>query len=408
MGWTLIKNGTVTSPNGFLASGMRAGIKASARKYDCSLVVSQVPAVSAGVFTLNTAKAWPLLYDETVIKRPAHRAILANSGNANCFNGESGRRTVRISRRLLSKLLKIDSKDIFLASTGMIGKPFPIDKLKAAIPVLVSQLARHGGTDAARGILTTDTCPKEIAVRFRIGNRWAKLGAMAKGAGMVFPHMAPSGERHATMLCFLTTDVAISKAMLNEALWQAARKTFNNIAIDNDMSTNDMVLVLANGLAKNEKITAPGKAFDTFQQAFTDVCAYLARELVKDGEGVRHVCEIQMKGARTEEEARRAGEQIATSMLVKTMLAGEDPNWGRVVAAIGASGVAFSKSLDISFDGIYVLKNGRPRSKSKVRKVLRKNMFVLQVNLKKGTFEETFLTTDLTKFYVWINSAYSS
>ncbi len=406
----IIKNGSVTTPAGFLASGMHAGIKPIKRKLDCSLIVSKVPATSAGVFTINQAKAWPLVYDESVIERPKHRAILANSGNANCFNGESGRRTVRTSLKLLSSKLKINPKEILLASTGIIGKPFPIEKLKAAIPVLVSELSKGGANNAARGILTTDTCPKEIAVRFRSGGRWAALGGIAKGSGMVYPHMALPNERHATMLCFFTTDLAISKPMLKEALSLAIQKTFNNIVIDNDMSTNDMVLVLANGLAKNDLITKPGKSFDAFVNTLTGTCAHLARELVRDGEGVRHVCEIQVKGAKTQEDARAAADKIATSMLVKTMLAGEDPNWGRVVAAVGASGAHFSKSLDVSFDGIYILRNGRnlPRNRGKVRKVLQKKMFVLQVNLKKGVFEETFLTTDLTKFYVWINASYSS
>ena len=284
----------------------------------------------------------------------------------------------------------------------------------------LKQLSKEGGADAARGILTTDTIPKEFAVRFRIGGKQVTLGGIAKGSGMVHPHMAlpgrqerassSTGERHATMLCFLTTDLAISKPMLKEALSQVTNRTFNNIAIDNDMSTNDMAVVLANGLAGNPHIDHHGKSFDTFVKALHSVCSHLARELVKDGEGVRHVCEIFVKGAKTPEEARAAAKQIATSMLVKTMLTGEDPNWGRVVAAIGASGVEFSKSLDISFDGIYILRNGRYLvwNKSKIRKVLHKKEFVLQVDLKKGVCEETFLTTDLTKFYVWINAAYSS
>ena len=233
---------------------------------------------------------------------------------------------------------------------------------------------------------------------------------MAKGAGMVFPHMTLTGERHATMLCFLTTDLAISKPMLAQALAEATDRTFNHIAIDNDMSTNDMVVVLANGLAKNEPIIKPDRSFEAFKKVLTDVCAHIARELVRDGEGVRHVCEISVQGAKTREDAKLVGKQIATSMLVKTMFAGEDPNWGRVVAAVGASGAQFSKDLDVAFDGVYILKNGKGllRNRSQVRKVLQKKEFVLQVNLKKGSIEERFFTSDLTKFYVWINSRYSS
>lgn len=405
-----IKNGTVASPTGFLASGMHAGIKANKRKLDCSLIVSEVGAVSAGVFTVNKVKAWPLLYNESVIDLSRHRAILANSGNANCFNGESGRKTVQISLSWLASRLRIKRKEIFLASTGIIGKAFPVEKLEAAIPVLVKSLSREGGTDAARGILTTDTHPKQMAVRFRIGGKRVLLAGMAKGSGMIYPHMTLSGKRHATMLCFLTTDLSISKEMLKAALAEATERTFNNIAVDNDMSTNDMALILANGLARNPRVATRGKSFDIFVEALTHVCGFLARELVKDGEGVRHICEIKITGARTGEEAKCVGRQISTSMLFKTMLAGEDPNWGRVVAAIGSSGVDFSEKLDIAFDSIFILKNGRPlpANREKVRKVLRKGEFVLKVDLKKGKCSDTFLTTDLTKFYVWINSTYSS
>ncbi len=410
MALKFIKDGGVTSPAGFLASGMHGGIKPLTRKYDCSLIVSEKPAVSAAVFTVNKAKAWPLLYNQSIIRKPKHRAILANSGNANCFNGKSGAKAIQSSLKLLSSALKIKKREALLASTGIIGKPFPIEKLEAAIPLLVGQLSKSGGIDAARGILTTDTYPKEIAVQFRVGSKKVTLGAMAKGAGMVLPHMTPTGERHATMLCFVTTDLAISKPMLTKALADAVDRTFNHIAIDNDMSTNDMVVVLANGLAKNDPITHPGKSFEIFKQVLTRVCSEIARALVKDGEGVKHVCEIHIQGAKTRKEAKLVGKQIATSMLVKTMLAGEDPNWGRVVASIGASGAQFSKNLDVAFDGVYILKNGKGlfRNRPRVRKVLQKKEFVLQVNLKKGSFEETFFTSDLTKFYVWINSSYSS
>ncbi len=404
-----IKNGSVTSAAGFLASGMHCGIKAIKRKYDCSLIVSEVPAVSAGVFTVNKAKAWPLLYDEAAIFKKTHRAILANSGNANCFNGRSGKKTVELSRQLLAQQLRIKRDEILLASTGIIGKPFPMKKLAEAIPVLARQLSKEGAHDAARGILTTDTYPKEIAVQFRVGGKKITLGAMAKGAGMVCPQMT-SPARHATMLCFVTTDAVIAKLALQKALAEVTAETFNNIVIDNDMSTNDTVIVLANALAQNPPIEDSGKSYKIFKKALHAVCSHIAKELVRDGEGVKHVCEIRIGGAKTKEQARAAAKQIATSMLFKTMLAGEDPNWGRVVASIGASQVEFSSDLDIAFDSIYILKNGKPllSNRQQVRNILRKKDFMLQVNLKKGIFEERFLTSDLTKFYVWINSTYSS
>ncbi len=406
--WQIIPNGSVALPEGFQASGMHAGIKANKRKYDCSLIVSDVPAVSAGVFTVNKAKAWPLLHDEKVISKKAHRAILANSGNANCFNGQSGLNTVKVSLKLLSKALKIRQDEIILASTGIIGRPFPIAKLKAAIPVLVKNLSKQGGHDAALGILTTDTRTKEVAVKFKAGGKTVSLAAMAKGSGMIYPVMTL--PRHATMLCYFTTDLAITKPLLKEALMHATEKSFNRISIDNDMSTNDMVVVFANGLAKNKIIKTKNADFHLFQNALTSMCRDLAKGLLADGEGVQHVCEFRIKGGRNPKEVLAAGKQITTSMLVKTMFAGEDPNWGRLVAAIGSTGIQFSKKLDISFEGVSILKNGRPidKNRSKVRKVLKKKFFYCDINLKSGKAHDTFLTTDLTKFYVWINASYSS
>lgn len=406
--WEVVANGSVTLPHGFRASGMYAGIKANKRKYDCSLIVSDVPATSAGVFTINKAKAWPLLHDEKVIVKKAHRAILANSGNANCFNGQSGFQTVKASLKSLSKALKIKQDEIILASTGIIGRPFPVKKLTDAIPVLVSNLSKQGGHDAALGILTTDTHTKEVAVRFSVGGKKVSLAAMAKGSGMIYPQMQL--PRHATMLCYFTTDLAITKPLLKQAVLHAAEKSFNRISVDNDMSTNDMVVVLANGLAKNKIIKTKNADFQLFQEALTSMCRDLARGLLADGEGVKHVCEIKIKGARNPKEALLAGKQITTSMLVKTMFAGEDPNWGRLVAAIGSTRIHFSKELDISFEGVSILKNGKPidSNRSKVRRVLKKKFFYCDINLKSGKAHDTFLTTDLTKFYVWINASYSS
>src|SRR3989338_1581851 len=413
MSFKVVQDGSVTSPAGFMASGMNAGIKKSFRKFDVSLIYSEVPAVSAGTFTTNRVKAWPLLHDLKVIRNRIHRVIFSNSGNANCFNGKSGQQAVSVALNLLSRKLRIPKRQIFLSSTGIIGRAFPIDRIRKAIPELVQDLSKEGGHDAARGILTTDTHPKEIAVRFSIDGKTVTLAAMAKGAGMVCPDMNATGVlkgKHATMLCFLTSDVHISKSLLQRALSQSVDQTFNKVVIDNDQSTNDTVLILANGKARNRKIVSQDRRFRLFQEALTYVCNFIARGLVRDGEGVTHVCEVIVKGAHTPEEGSRVCRQISSSMLFKTMLAGGDPNWGRLMGSIGASGAAFSPSLDIMFDGIPILKNGRERirNKGRIRRILKKKEYRLEVNLKSEKFQERFWATDLTKFYVWINASYST
>jgi len=413
MSFKVVPDGSVTTPEGFVASGMNAGIKKSFRKFDVAFIYSEVPAVSAGTFTTNRVKAWPLVHDLKIIRNRVHRVIFSNSGNANCFNGASGQRAVSVSLDLISKKLRIPKKQIFLASTGIIGRAFPIDRIKAAIPQLISHLSKDGGHNAARGILTTDTHPKEIAVQFLIDGKPVTLAGMAKGAGMVYPDMNATGIRnahHATMLCYFTTDLKISKPMLQRALSEAVDGSFNKVVIDNDQSTNDMVLVLANGKAGNRTIRAADKRFKIFQEALHFACVHIARDLARDGEGVTHVCEVMVKGAKSQEEGKRLCDRISCSMLFKTMLAGGDPNWGRIMGSVGASGVSFSSKLDISFDGVPILLNGKEklRNRSRLRQILKKKEFRLEVNLKSGKFEERYWTTDLTKFYVWINSTYST
>ena len=413
MSFKVVPDGSVTTPEGFVASGMNAGIKKSFRKFDVAFIYSKVPAVSAGTFTTNRVKAWPLVHDLKIIQNRVHRVIFSNSGNANCFNGASGQRAVSVSLDLISKKLRIPKNQIFLASTGIIGRAFPIDRIKTAIPQLIGHLSKDGGHHAARGILTTDTHPKEIAVRFLIDGKPVTLAGMAKGAGMVYPDMNATGIRnahHATMLCYFTTDLKISKPMLQKALSKAVDGSFNKVVIDNDQSTNDMVLVLANGKAGNRTIRTADKRFKIFQEALHFACTHIARDLARDGEGVTHVCEVMVKGAKSREEGKRLCDRISCSMLFKTMLAGGDPNWGRIMGSVGASGVSFSPKLDISFDGVPILLNGKEklRNRNRLRQILKKKEFRLEVNLKSGKFEERYWTTDLTKFYVWINSTYST
>lgn len=397
------RSGTVTTPRGFLASGFHSGIKQK-KKYDSSLIVSQVPAVASGTFTTNKVKAWPVIQSMKVVGGAYHRAILASSGNANCFNGPQGRVAVQEAVSATAALLNVKPEEILIAQTGLIGMRFPITRFKRALPKLVKKLSPVGGRAAAKGILTTDLRPKEVALSFNLGRKRVTIGAVAKGAGMVHPNMA-------TMLCFITTDVKITKKLLRRAVRRAVDETFNQIAIDNDQSTNDTVLILANGEADNQRITRVDRQYRIFRDALTEVCRYLAKELVQDGEGVTKVCTIRVTGAKTPTEAERAARQIGTSMLFKTMLAGADPNWGRMVAAIGASGVAFDpKRLDISFNHVTVLSHGKLKATHlpKARRVLAKKEFDAVVHLGKGYAKAEFITSDLTPKYVLINSSYSS
>ncbi len=397
------RGGTVTTPLGFLASGIRSGIKQK-KRYDSALIVSRVPAVGAGMFTKNRVKAWPVIYSMKAVEAARHRAILASSGNANCFNGPEGRAAVEEAVGALARLLKVGPEEILIAQTGLIGVPFPINRFKRAFPKLLKRLSRDGGGQAAKGILTTDHRTKEVGLSFYLGKKRVTIGAIAKGAGMVHPQMA-------TMLCFITTDVRITKRLLRRALRRAVDETFNQIAIDNDQSTNDTVLILANGEAGNRTITKVDRRYRHFRDALEEVCRRAARELVRDGEGVTKVCTLHIRGAKRPTEAERVARQIGTSMLFKTMLAGADPNWGRLVAAIGASGVPFDANrLDIAFDEVSVLSHGKLRVSNlpRARRVLAKREFDLTVDLGKGYGRAEFITSDLTQKYVAINSSYSS
>ena len=401
--WKKEKNGSVTSPIGFVAGGIHAGIKKKKKKYDVSLIFSKTPCVAAGTFTTNRAKAWPVLYSMKVIDGSRHHAIIGTSGNANCLNGIIGKKAVDEITWETAKHLDILPQEVLIAQTGIIGVPFPVTRVKRAIPKLVARLSEKGGHGAAKGILTTDLSNKEIAISLELGGKKVTIAACAKGAGMVHPNMA-------TMLCFITTDCAITKAMLRRAVRHAADDTFNTMAIDNDMSTNDMVLCLANGLARNPTITKIGKDYWMFREALEEVMRYIAHEMVKDGEGVTHVCHLRLSGAKTPTDAERVARQIANSMLFKTMLAGSNPNWGRIAAAVGASGVDFNPNhLSISFGDAEVLHQGKLRVLNipKARRILQKKEYSIFVKIGKGRGRADFITSDLTTKYVLINAAYS-
>ncbi|MDD5672387.1 MAG: bifunctional glutamate N-acetyltransferase/amino-acid acetyltransferase ArgJ, partial [Candidatus Omnitrophica bacterium] len=373
------------------------------KKFDSSLIVSHETCVAAATFTTNRVKAWPVLHSMRSIKAMKHHAILASSGNANCVNGLKGKQTVEEGVAEAARLLNVPTEEVLIAQTGLIGAPFPITRFKRAIPNLVQKLSRTGGHAAAKGIITTDRSPKEVAVSFNLGGKTVTIGAIAKGAGMVHPHMA-------TLLCFITTDVAITKALLRRALRHAVDDTFNQIAIDNDRSTNDTVLCLANGAAGNVLIQNVDHNYRMFREALEAVCRMIAYDMVRDGEGVSHVCTLRVSGAKNPTQAEKAARHIANSMLFKCMLAGADPNWGRIVAAVGASGVNFNYNhFSISFDDVTVLHNGKLKvlNLPKARRVLQKKCYAIYVVLGNGRGRAEFITSDLTTKYVLINSAYS-
>jgi glutamate N-acetyltransferase/amino-acid N-acetyltransferase len=397
------RRGTVTTPLGFLAGGMHAGIKKKKKRFDTALIYSKKPCVAAATFTTNRVKAWPVLHSMKSIGAARHHAILASSGNANCVNGPNGKTAVQETIREAAVLLNVPEESVLIAQTGIIGIPFPITCLKRALPKLVKRLSADGGRAAAKGIMTTDLAVKEVALSFNLGGKKVSIGAIAKGAGMVHPNMA-------TMLCFITTDAAITKPLFRRALRHAVDDTFNKLAIDNDQSTNDTVFALANGESQAPLIQKIDRDYRLFREALEEVCRIIAYKMVHDGEGVTHVCTLRVSGAKNPTEAERAARQIANSMLFKTMLAGADPNWGRIVAAIGASGVTFDLDhLNVAFGDAVVVNHGRLKvlSLPKARRVLQHKEYTIDIMIGKGRGKAEFVTSDLTAKYVAINSSYS-
>jgi glutamate N-acetyltransferase/amino-acid N-acetyltransferase len=326
----IIKGG-VTAPKGFLANGISSGIKRSG-KLDLGIIVSELPAVTAGVFTKSSIKAAPLVVSMKHIKKGVGRAVLVNSGNANCYTGRAGLKHAQKSTELVAKFLGLSPVDVLVTSTGIIGKPLPYNKIVNAAPILIKGLSHQGGGKFARAIMTTDLKVKEIAVEITIGGKKVTIGGCGKGSGMIEPNMA-------TMLGFITTDAAISLKMLKFALKRATQRSFNSITVDGCMSTNDMVTFQASGLAGNKKIVKEDGDFKKFYQALEFVCIDLAKKIVHDGEGATKFLTIDVKGAAHETQARKIAKVIANSVLVKTAAFGSNPNWGRVGAAVGSLGI---------------------------------------------------------------------
>ena len=402
-------NGGVTIAKGFVANGIKAGIKKSGNP-DLALLYSEVPAVAAAAFTTNRFQASPVKVSKLHIKDKAHQAIIVNSGNANCANGKTGDMAAERMAVMAAKKLGLAPKEVLVASTGIIGVKLPVEKISSNITKLVSGLSKNGSDDFARAIMTTDTFSKEIAVKVKIGSSVVSIGGAAKGVGMIHPNMKT--ERHATLLCFIATDAAISKKMLESSLNEAIDDSFNMISVDGDMSTNDSCFVLANGIAGNARIDKKDKNYAIFTEALKTVARELAKMLARDGEGATKLVEIEVTGAKTKQDASVIARKISTSNLLKCAIFGEDPNWGRVVAAAGASGVDFNPDkVDVYLGGVQALSNGaiaKSYNKEKARATFKGKEAKIKVDLKIGKASAKAWTCDFSKEYVAINSEYST
>lgn len=385
---------------GFLAAGVSSGIKKGAKK-DLALILSEVPCNVAGVFTRNKVRAAPVVNDIKRLKRSKVRGIIVNSGNANACTGAAGVADDWAVSMAAETSLDLCKGDMLTASTGVIGVPLPVDKITLALPRLQTALTKDGFADAAEAMMTTDAFAKAHCVKGRVGALEVTLLGLAKGAGMIRPDMA-------TLLAFIVTDVNIGRAELKAALRSAVDLSFNSICVDNDTSTNDTVLVLANGMAGGMEVTSGGTAIKAFTRLLTELCVKLARMIVEDGEGATKFVEIRVKGAQSDKEARKAAKAISESMLVKTAFFGADPNWGRILAAIGMAGIHLDQEkVDISLNDICVAKNGIDTGKEKdAARAIRESEIVAEVNLKCGKGSAVFWTTDLGHDYVKINSEY--
>lgn len=397
--------GGVCAAKGFKANGVHCGIRKSRTKRDLALIYSEKECTAAAVYTNNLVKGAPLLVTKNNIADGKAQAVICNSGNANTCNSD-GEQIALETCRLLADELGIAENNVVVASTGVIGQPMDIAPFKSGIPELVKGLSENGGEAAAEAIMTTDTAKKEIAVEFTAGGKVCRMGGIAKGSGMIHPDLA-------TMLVFITTDCAISAKMLEKALKTDVKSTFNMLSIDGDTSTNDMVTVLANGLAGNEEIIAEGEDFYAFMQALNTVNVALCRMIAGDGEGATKLLECKVYGAKTEEAAKKTAKSVVCSSLLKAAMFGADANWGRVLCAIGYSGANVDiDKIDVAFvsgkGSVAVCKNGRgiPFSEEEAKQVLSENEIEIEVKLNDGEFSASAWGCDLTYDYVKINGDY--
>jgi len=404
--------GGITAPQGFKATGVHCGIKEN--RPDLALIYSQFPATTWGMFTTNKVKAAPVVLSQRKIRKGGARVVVANSGNANACTGKRGFEDAKKMCEIVAKELDVNPEEVLVASTGVIGEYLPMDKIEKGIKLAAKSLSSQGSHQAGEAILTTDRVVKELALETGIcgrGKKKVRIGGIAKGSGMIAPNLA-------TMLCFITTDACITQDALKEALQRAVNRSFNQISVDGDMSTNDTVIILANGRAGNKKIKTWRKKptlrvkdenFDRFCESLGYLCQYLAKLMIKDGEGATRVFEVKVEGAPFPKDARRIARAVASSNLVKTAIAGASPNWGRIMAALGSAQTKVKpEKIEILINGCLVVKNGESAgaSISSLREVLSQDELRILIRLNQGRCETSFWGCDLTEKYVKINKRY--
>lgn len=396
--------GGITTVPGILASGIAAGIKPSGKK-DLALIYSSVPARAAAVFTQSQVKGAPVLVSREHVRDGRVQAILASSGCSNVCTGEQGLKDAREMTRTVGELLHVSPRQVLIAATGVIGQLLPMDKIRTGLPKLVKGLSPQGGRHAAEAILTTDTVPKEAALRLEVAGRPVTLGGIAKGVGMLEPHLA-------TMFCFMATDAMVAGDALQSVLRRSVDRSFNRITVDGDQSTSDTVAVLANGLAENAPLERGGKGLRQFARGLEALTTRLAKLLVEDGEGATRLVEIRLCGARTRREALLAARSVANSPLVKTALNGADPNWGRIMMALGKSPARVAPDrVSIAIGDEVLVERGvqKPGARlDRIREVMGGREYAITIDLALGRGEDRVWTSDLSEEYVRINAKYTT
>lgn len=398
----VIEDGHVASAQGFDAGGIHAGVKEEAK--DMALVYSHHAASAAAVYTTNKVQAAPIHIDREHLADGAARAVILNSGNANACTGQRGLEDGRRMCQLTAAALELASADVLVCSTGVIGVTLPMAAIEAGIPKVVEARAADGGHAAAEAIMTTDTVPKSFAVEVEVGGKAVRVGGMAKGAGMIAPNMA-------TMLAVVTTDAALEAGLLQELLLQAVQRSFNCITVDGDMSTNDTVVVLANGASSAPLLKKGSAEVEVFYAALEEVCRQLARKIARDGEGATKLIEISAINGRSEAEARQVGLSVANSSLVKTAVFGCDPNWGRILCASGYAGVDIDpEKLEVKLCGISIYKDGAGQDfdQEALIEAMRAEHIPIEIDLAQGAAQAEVYTCDFSYDYVRINAEYTT
>ena len=391
----------VTFPQGFKAAGVKAGIKKSGN-LDVAVIYTEREAAVAGVFTQNAVAAAPVFASKKVVATGTAHAIAANAGCANACTGAQGKKDARAMQEITAAALGCTPEDVLVASTGVIGVNLPMDKMEAGLKAAVAALSTDGSVSAGNAIITTDTYSKSCATEVTLGGKQVRFGAIAKGSGMIQPNMA-------TMLAFITTDAAIDGKLLQKALSEVVEISFNMISIDGDMSTNDMAVVLANGAAGNAKITAEGADYEAFKATLAEICKGLSQRIASDGEGATKFLTVHVTGTKSFADAKTIAMSVAKSPLVKTAFFGEDPNWGRVICAVGYAGVPMNpETTVVKFGGIPVYAHGvgADYDEAALKKVMGEHDIVIDIDMGMGTQEATVWTCDFSYEYVKINGEY--